>query len=138
MEQVIDGLLAEHDAELGGEDASDVGVVEGADAVPRGRPGLDPRPQAVVLGGVEPGLAAPPGAVGQGVGAAVVVAAGPLLDGAGGAAQGRGDLSGGLPCLGQDDGPEPPPEARGRLPGGDSFQFFGGLVGLDVHRGVSS
>ena len=56
MEQVVDGLRAEFYAEFGGEDAADVGVVEGADAVLGGRPGLDPRPQSVMLGGVEPGL----------------------------------------------------------------------------------
>jgi hypothetical protein len=42
VEQVVDGLLAQLDAELGGEDAADVGAVEGADAVLGGRAGLDP------------------------------------------------------------------------------------------------
>ena len=138
MEQVVDGLLAERDAELGGQHASDVGVVEGTDAVLGSRPGLDPPAQAVVLGGVEPGLTAAARAIGQGVGAAVVVAAGPLLDGAGRAAQGRGDLGGGQTAGGQDDPPEPTPEARRRLVGGELLESFGGEMGLDVHRGGSS
>lgn len=138
MEQVVDGLLAQLDAEFGGEDAADIRVVEGTDAVLGGRAGLDPRPQPVVLGGIEPGLAAAAGAIGQGVGAAVVVAARPLLDGARGAAQGRGDLGGGLAGGGQDDRAEATPEARRRLPGGELPEILGRVVGLDVHRDGSS
>ena len=134
MQEVVDGLLAQVDAELGGEDAADVGAVEGADAVLGGRPGLDPLPKAVVLGEVEPGLAAAPGSVGQGVGAPVVITPRPLLDGAWGAAEGRGDLGGRLAGGSQDDRAEPTPEARRRLSGGELLDLFGGVVGLDVDR----
>jgi hypothetical protein len=95
MEQVIDGLLSQLDVGFGLEDAADVGVVEGADAILGGGAGLDPRPEAVVLGGIETGLAAAARAVGECLEAAVVVASGPLLDGALGAAQGLGDPGGG-------------------------------------------
>ena len=71
MEQVVDGLRAQFDAELHGEDASNIGIAEGADAILGGRPGLDPRPQPVVFGGIEPGLAAASGTVRQRVDAAV-------------------------------------------------------------------
>jgi hypothetical protein len=77
MEQVVDSLLAQLNAEFGSEDTADLGVVEGTDAVLGGGSGFDPLPQSFVLGGVEPALAAA-GEIGQSVGAAVIVAPRPL------------------------------------------------------------
>jgi hypothetical protein len=91
-----------------------------------------------VLGGIEPGLAASAGAIGQGVGPAAVVAAGPFLDGSRGAAQGRGDRGGGLAGCGRYDPAEATPEARRRLTGGEVGEFLVGVVGLDMPRGGSS
>jgi len=135
MEQVVDGLLSQLDAELGREDAADVGGMEGTDAILGGRAGLDPRPQAVVLGGIEPRLSAAARAVGEGLGPTVVVAAGPFLDGTLGATQRLGDLGGRKAASSEDDPTKAAVELRGRLPSAEALEFFNGQVWLDVHQG---
>ena len=107
MEQGVDAREAVGDAELGVEDGSNVLGAEGADAVGRRRPGVEPLAEASDLRlRQERGLAGP-GAVGQRIGPLGVVAGDPSLDGPSRGPQRRGDLRGGQTRGRQVDGPEP-------------------------------
>jgi len=92
--------------------------------------------EPVDLVGGQPGRSAGVGPLPQGVGAAVIVACDPLLDGAAAASQHLGDILGEAAGLGQGDGLVADPDAMGRgvLPG-EVAELLGGQVVVDVHRG---
>jgi len=76
---------------------------------------------------------APARAVGEGLKPFIVVPLDPLLDGAAGAAQQRGDLGGGVALLGQDHNADAVRDPGLLLPLGRGFKFFNGVAWLDVH-----
>ena len=79
MEQVVDGLELEGHAELVLKDASQVGSVEGADAVLGRGPGLQPLPKAIQLRAGQAWRATGVGPLPQGLGAAAIVAGDPMM-----------------------------------------------------------
>jgi hypothetical protein len=124
MEQVVDGLRAHQDPELAFEDPANVGGAEGTDAVLGRRRGVEPLPETGVVLRVQGAWPSGPGAFAKGLDAAAVVLGDPVLDRAERGSQALGDLRGGPPLLGEDDGLDSLPRA-----------FLGDSIAQDLELG---
>jgi len=134
MEQVVDGLEAHHHAEFALENPPDVAAPEGADTVLRARRGVQALLHAGVVHRVQQRRPPAAGSVMKRLDPPDVVLGDPVLDGFEGAPQGVGDVLGGPPLLGEEDGLSAAPDA---LLGEGTRQFlelFRGMVLGDEHR----
>jgi hypothetical protein len=132
VQQVVDGLQAAGDAELGPEDAADVLAPQGTHPVGTGRAGPQAVPQPLLL--FRRQRAIPPAAeeVGQGVRAAGVVPADPDPDRPLGQEHLGGDLRRGAAEEGQPDGGQPAGHPGPGLGPDEVGEAVGGVVRLDV------
>ena len=137
MQQVIDRLPAQADAEFLLQDAAQVLAAEGADAILGGGPGLEAVSEPRHIRRGQAGRASGVGPLLEGRQAPLVVAADPGLNGAVRASQGPGDRGGRMALLGQHDGLMTQPDPFLREGFGQSLKFFEDVMVLDKHRSSS-
>jgi hypothetical protein len=132
VEPIGDRLEAEAHAELRLEDPLQVAAAEGPGAIRGGRPGLEPLLEAEQSGPGQAGRPPGVGPLGPRLRPAAVGACDPVLDGADAAAEGLGDLGGGVALGGEDDGlvAEPDPLAGDGL--GEPLEFCEGQGVVDM------
>ena len=137
MQQVIDRLPAQADAEFLLQDAAQVLAAEGADAILGGGPGLEAVSEPRHIRRGQAGPASGVGPLLEGRQAPLVVAADPGLNGAVRASQSPGDRGGRMALLGQHDGLMTQPDPFLREGFGQSLKFFEAVMVLDKHRSSS-
>jgi len=133
LEQIVDPLEAQQDAEFLSKDPSDIEPAEDTDAVLGAGRVSQALLQPGILLGLQPRRPSAAGLLVERLDAPSVVLRDPVLDGAERAAQGRSDILGGAPLFGEGDGLDAAPESFLGDGSGRVVELFQGVMVGDEH-----